>query len=136
MSQTLQAGQQITFLYAEDPRPSWRFYEEVLGLPLVRDQGTVRIYAVAGGSAFLGVCQARAPRAGAESRAEGGVVITFVTDDVDGTYERLAALGVVLAAPPADSAQYAIRHFFFRDPAGYLLEVQRFVQPLSSVAAS
>lgn len=126
MSDAIAATQQITFLYAEDPAPSWRFYEDVVGLPIVQDQGAVRIYAVAGGRAFLGVCRARGPRATDESRAQGGVVFTFVTDDVDGAYRRLLARGASIPAPPEDSATHRIRHFFFRDPAGYLLEVQRF----------
>ncbi len=129
MTDVIAAAQQITFLYAEDPAPSWRFYEDVLGLPLVQNQETVRIYAVAGGRAFLGICKARAPRATEESRAQGGVVFTFVTDDVDGAWQRLVARGVTIHEPPANSGQYRIRHFFFRDPAGYLLEVQRFDRP-------
>lgn len=129
MPDAIAATQQITFLYAEDPAPSWRFYEEVLGLGLVQDQGMVRIYAVAGGRSFLGVCKARAPRTGEESRAQGGVVFTFVTDDVDGAHARLVERGAVIPEPPAYSPQYRIRHFFFRDPAGYLLEVQRFERP-------
>jgi predicted enzyme related to lactoylglutathione lyase len=57
-------AQQITFLYAEDPAASWDFYENKLGLSLVQDQGTCRIYTTAPGDrAFLGVCRARAPRA-------------------------------------------------------------------------
>lgn len=130
MEPAIAATQQITFLYAEDPAPCWRFYEEVLGLPLVQDQGMVRIYATEPTRrAFLGVCRARAPAATEESRAQGGVVFTFVTDDVDGAYERLRARGAVIPEAPADSAQYRIRHFFLRDPAGYLLEVQRFDRP-------
>ena len=129
MIDAIAAAQQITFLYAEDPAPSWRFYEEILGLTLVQDQTTVRIYSVAGGHAFLGVCKARAPRATDESRAQGGVVFTFVTNDVDGAYRRLIERGATIPEPPSDSAQYRIRHFFFRDPAGYLLEVQRFDRP-------
>jgi catechol 2,3-dioxygenase-like lactoylglutathione lyase family enzyme len=42
-------AQQITFLYAEDPAASWDFYENKLGLSLVQDQGTCRIYATAPG---------------------------------------------------------------------------------------
>ena len=129
MTDAIAAAQQITFLYAEDPAPSWRFYEEILGLTLVQDQTTVRIYSVAGGRAFLGVCKARAPRATDESRAQGGVVFTFVTNDVDGAYRRLIERGAAIPEPPSDSPQYRIRHFFFRDPAGYLLEVQRFDRP-------
>ena len=71
--------QHVTFLYAEDPEPSWRFYEDVLGLPLAQDQGSCRIYAVApGGRAYLGVCRARGPRVSDNPRVQGGAVITFV----------------------------------------------------------
>ena len=122
--------QQVTFLYAEDPEASWRFYEEVMGLALVQDQGSCRIYAAApGGRGFLGVCRARAPRAYANPRVEGGVVFTFVADDVDGWYAHLVAKGVAISNPPAFSEHYRVHHFFFHDPAGYTLEIQRFDRP-------
>jgi catechol 2,3-dioxygenase-like lactoylglutathione lyase family enzyme len=127
---TARFDQHVTFLYAEDPAPSWRFYEEVLGLPLAQDQGSCRIYAVApGGRAFLGVCRARGPRASDNPRVEGGAVITFVAADVEGWHARLAAAGVMLDAAPAYSETYRVTSFFFRDPAGYTLEVQRFERP-------
>lgn len=123
-------GQQITFLYAERPEASWHFYETVLQLPLVQDQERCRIYAVAGGAdaprAFLGVCRARAPRAGDEPRAEGGVVLTFVTPRVAECHAALKTRGVAVGDAPAWSETHGVEHFFFRDPAGYLLEVQRF----------
>ncbi len=120
-------GQQVTFLYAEDTEASWRFYEQVLGLPLVQDQGTCRIYEAApGGRAFVGVCRARAPRASENPRVVGGVVFTFVADDVDGWYAHLKAKGVAIPNPPSFSEQYRVHHFFFHDPAGYTLEIQRF----------
>ena len=74
--------QQVTFLYAENPEECWRFYEEVLELPLVQDQGSVRIYGIDGSRAFLGVCWARAPRAAENPRVVGGVIFTLVTQDV------------------------------------------------------
>ncbi len=122
--------QHVTFLYAEDPEASWRFYEEVLGLPVAQDQGSCRIYAAApGGRAFLGVCRARAPRASENPRVEGGAVITFVHQDVEGWHARLAAKGVEIAQAPKFSETYRVTSFFFRDPAGYTLEVQRFERP-------
>ena len=49
---------QITFLYAVDLDRSAKFYEDGLGLPLALDQGGCRIYRVAGGAAYIGICQA------------------------------------------------------------------------------
>jgi catechol 2,3-dioxygenase-like lactoylglutathione lyase family enzyme len=119
----------VTFLYAADPAPSWRFYEDVMGLRLAQDQGSCRIYEVAANRAFLGVCRARAPRASDDPRVEGGVVFTFVAEDVEGWHRWLLAQGVAVAAPPAFSETYRVTSFFFRDPAGYTLEVQRFDRP-------
>ncbi len=121
--------QQVTFLYAEDAPACWDFYEKVLGLELVQDQERVRIYAVAGSRAFLGICMAGAPRATPDPRAEGGVCFTFVTQDVDGWYGFLNARGAAIPEPPQHSGQWRIYHFFLHDPAGNLLEFQRFDRP-------
>lgn len=122
--------QLVTFLYAEDPEPSWRFYEEVLGLALAQDQGSCRIYAPAsGGRAFLGVCRARGPRVTDNPRVQGGAIVTFVVQDVEGWHARLKAAGVEVATAPGFSEAYRVTSFFFRDPAGYTLEVQRFERP-------
>jgi catechol 2,3-dioxygenase-like lactoylglutathione lyase family enzyme len=113
---------QITFVYTSDLAESARFYEETLGLPLVLDQDCCRIYGVAG-SAFLGICsREEAPR-------PDGVILTLVTSDVDGWYERLRSRGVVFEAPPAINPRFRIYHCFLRDPSGYLVEIQRFDDP-------
>ena len=123
-------AQQITFLYADDPAASWDFYENKLGLSLVQDQGACRIYATAPGDrGFLGVCRARAPRASDNPRVQGGVVFTFVDPDVEGWHARLKARGVKVPEQVEYSEAYRVTHFFFHDPAGYLLEVQRFERP-------
>jgi catechol 2,3-dioxygenase-like lactoylglutathione lyase family enzyme len=120
-------AQQITFLYAEDLAASRRFYEEVLRLPLVQNQGRCAIYAAApGGRAFLGLCRARGPREATDPRQEGGVVLTLVSEAVEAWQAWLTAQGVATEGPPRESAEYGITHLFFRDPAGYLLEIQRF----------
>lgn len=121
--------QSVTFLYAADLAASRRFYAEVLGLPLVLEQGSgaCAIYAAAPGArAFLGLCRARGPREIADPRTPGGVVFTLVAEDVEAWHARLVAAGVPVLGPPAYSAEYGITGFFFRDPDGYLLEIQRF----------
>ena len=48
--------QQVTFLLTSDLAATAHFYEDVLGLPLVLDQGSCRIYQV-NGNAFIGFCE-------------------------------------------------------------------------------
>ena len=115
--------QQITFLYTDDLAAGDRFYGGVLGLPLVLDQGACRIYRAAV-EAFIGICSHK----GAPSDTSS-VIVTLVTPDVDGWYERLRQRGVDFESAPADNETFAIRHCFLRDPAGYLVEIQSFRSP-------
>lgn len=113
---------QITFLPVADLRRSAAFYEQALGLPLVVDQGTCRIYRVAA-AAYLGVCE----RSGAAPAA--GVIVTLVSPAVEAWHERLAGAGVEVVAAPSFSEQYRIHHAFYRDPDGHLIEIQEFDDP-------
>jgi catechol 2,3-dioxygenase-like lactoylglutathione lyase family enzyme len=118
--------QQITFLYTRDLQKTAHFYEEVMELPLVVDQGTCRIYRITD-SAYVGFCQndtAPDPATNAEKRT---VIVTLVTNAVDAWYEHLQANGVQFEKAPATNEQYKIYHAFLRDPNGYLLEIQRFL---------
>ena len=80
---------QITFCYTRDLPRTARFYEEVVGLRLVLDQGGCRIYRTAAG-AYLGFCG----RDDADRPA--GVILTLVTDGVDAWHARLSERGVAL----------------------------------------
>jgi catechol 2,3-dioxygenase-like lactoylglutathione lyase family enzyme len=111
----------ITFLYTTDLTTSAQFYEEMLGLELVRDQGTCRIYRVSG-DGFLGICQRDSV-----PDDKRNIIVTIVTPDVDGWYAALQARGVTFEKAPETSPKYNIYHCFLRDPNGYLLEIQRFL---------
>jgi catechol 2,3-dioxygenase-like lactoylglutathione lyase family enzyme len=113
---------QITFLPTPDLEATHAFYADVLGLELVLDQGVCRIYRSAR-DAFLGFCKKDAAASGA------GVILTLVSDDVDGWYASLVERGVTFEKPPALNPDFQIYHCFFRDPNGYLLEIQRFEDP-------
>lgn len=122
--------QQVTFLYVRDTEISWRFYGETLELPLVLDQGLARIYRVGSGDAFLGICKASGvQQPPSPDRAPLGLIFTFVTQDVDAWYERLRGRGVVFERAPQLNETYRIYNCFFRDPDGYLMEIQRFLDP-------
>lgn len=115
--------QQITFLYVNDLQKSADFYENKMGFRLWLDQGACRIYHLYGAS-YLGICQRR------ESRAPSSpdtVIFTLVTDEVMLWYETLSARGVSFEKEPQINERYQIYHCFLRDPDGYLIEIQRFL---------
>lgn len=117
--------QVVTFFYTHDLDATARFYADVLGLPLARDQGDCRLYRISR-DGYVGFCRR------AEAPAQpAGVILTLVTADVDGWYARLGAGGVAFEQPPALNPKYGIYHCFLRDPNGYLIEIQRFEEPLT-----
>ena len=117
-------SQQITFLDTRDLRRTADFYERVLGLRLARDQGACRIYHVSG-TAYVGFCE----RTDTPSPPQG-VVLTLVTDEVDRWCAHLRSEGVEFIKEPAENPPYRIYNAFVRDPNGYVLEIQRFWEPL------
>jgi len=114
---------QITWVYTADLEGTCSFYAEVLGLSLVVDQGASRIYRT-GRNIFIGVCLVRTGR----SVEPKGVVITLVTKEVDAWHAHFAAKGIEADAPVV-SQTWGIYHFFTRDPNGYVVEFQDFLNP-------
>jgi catechol 2,3-dioxygenase-like lactoylglutathione lyase family enzyme len=112
----------ITFLNTTDLEATTRFYEEVLGLTLVLDQGGCRIFQVAE-EAFVGFCKRE------KVGPTDGVILTLVTDDVDEWSKKLDLRGISMETPPRHNPEYNIYHCFLRDPNGYLVEIQRFDDP-------
>ena len=115
--------QQVSFLYTRDLAATAHFYEGTLGLTLALDQGDCRIYRVSR-DGFLGFCQ--------RQEAPGhpaGVILTLVTLEVDEWHRYLSDRGVAFEKPPTLNAKYNIYHCFLRDPNGYLIEIQRFLDP-------
>ena len=113
------ADAQITFLPSSDLARSRAFYEEVLGLEFVNDQGTCHIYRVTTG-AFLGVCERESVS------PTDGVIVTLVHDDVDGWCNQIIDAGGTIERGPDHSELFGIYHAFLRDPDGNLLEIQHF----------
>jgi catechol 2,3-dioxygenase-like lactoylglutathione lyase family enzyme len=114
--------QQITFLYTRSLATTAPFYEDILGLTLVLDQSGCRIYRVSP-DGYVGVCERE------NAQPPVGVVFTLVTSQVDEWYEYLTARGVTFEKMPAINTRDNIYHCFLRDPNGYLIEIQRFLDP-------
>ena len=123
MTEKPSVDQQITFIYTPDLQQSAKFYEKVLGLDLVLDQGSCRIYGITS-SAYLGICF----KEGVE-REPNGIIITLVSSDVDGWYKFLKEKGIEFEKPPEFNPKYKIYHCFLKDPNGYLIEIQSFEDP-------
>lgn len=117
---------QVTFFYTSNLEDTARFYQEKLGLSLSLDQGTCRIYRVSP-AAHIGFCTRETTKS--SSSWTDGVILTLVTPDVDRWADKLESLGVTLEKPPTYNEKYNIYHLFFRDPNGYLIEIQRFEDP-------
>ena len=114
--------QQVTFLRVSDLDTTTAFYQDLLKLPLVLDQGACRIFRAAG-SAFIGFCRHL------EGELPVGVILTLVTPQVDEWYRYLVNQNVPLEKPPQKNERFNIYHFFLRDPDGYLVEIQQFLDP-------
>lgn len=115
---------QITFIYTRNFPQSTKFYEEILGLSLWLDQGSCRIYQVSQ-DGYIGICEGVAPKMPNEGQ-QHNVILTLVSQKVDEWYLYLIQKGIKFEKPPTFNKQYNIYHCLFRDPDGYLIEIQRF----------
>ncbi len=119
----LPINQQVTFLYVRDLERTREFYENVMLLPLVLDQGFCCIYRVTE-TAFMGFCTRNGTKVFTED-----VILTLVMNEdgaVDRWHSHLLKNGVTIEKPPTFNPIYNIYHLFLRDPDGYLLEIQTF----------
>ena len=122
----MRLSSQITFLYFKELAEPAHFFEEVLGLPKVDDQGFARIYRISGG-AFIGIVDEA--QGYCDAPAAKNMLITLVTEDVHQWYERLKAAGVAIDAAPAIHEKANVEGFFFEGPGGYAFEIQKFLNP-------
>lgn len=111
----------ITFLYYRDLERAVRFYADVMGLPLVIDQGWAKIMGLGGGAHVGLVDEARGMRRAA---AEKPVQLCLRVADLDAWHAHAKAAGVAALTGPRENPELGIRAFVFEDPEGYQIEVQ------------
>ena len=114
----------ITFFYYDDLAKVIPFYEETMKFELVLDQGLARIYRIAG-NCYFGMVDGN--RGHLKHQEKSAVLLTIVSQQVTEWHQRLSALQV----PGLSDVQTGrfCEHFFFEDPAGYAIEIQRFHNP-------
>jgi len=111
----------ITFLGTHDLKKTSYFYQNILGLTIYKDQKTCLIFNI-NEQSKIGFCE-HLP----VIHDKKSPIITLVTNDVDGVYNKLIEKGLDITASPKLNKKFNIYHFFFKDPNGYTLEIQRFL---------
>jgi catechol 2,3-dioxygenase-like lactoylglutathione lyase family enzyme len=107
----------IVFLATERLEDIVEFYTSRLGMQVWIEQEDCVI--LREDNLILGFCQ--------RNSAETGGIITFWYGSNKEVDEEYAKLEDVAEGPPQLNERYRIYHFFFRDPEGRRLEVQRFL---------
>src|SRR5215475_13167307 len=113
-----------TVIFARDMAAMRRFYEDILGFPLLRELSPGWIeYRVGDNTLAL----ARPSRTAADAPTPGGsaslqLAFKVSVPEVDQCADELVRKGVSLVSPPTNQS-FGHRTLFFRDPDGNLLEV-------------
>lgn len=111
----------ITFLGTKDLDLTSNFYLNILGLTIYKDQGICRIFNITNESK-IGFCT-HIPVVTNEKTP----LITFITEHVDEVYNNLKELGIEVTKKPEINNKFRIYHFFMKDPNGYTIEIQKFL---------
>lgn len=99
-----------------DPAQAKRFYQDVLGLDLLMDQGWIQTY---GSSTKMKVQVSFASQGGSETAVPD---LSIEVDDLDAAHKRFVAAGFPIEYGPSDEP-WGVRRFFVRDPFGKLVNV-------------
>jgi LmbE family N-acetylglucosaminyl deacetylase/catechol 2,3-dioxygenase-like lactoylglutathione lyase family enzyme len=124
----------ITFIYSERYEESQTFYRDAIRLEHRWQKGPATFFALPGGKNSLGIVQqgvsaAANPPCSARTAGRDSVMLCILVDDVDGAFDRVIEQvpGCPVVQRPMDNARFGIRNALVRDPDGYLVELQRFL---------
>lgn len=113
-------------MYYDDLEAASEFYGEIMGFNLVEDQKWAKIYQ-AGGCAHVGIVAGE--KGFHKPQEENAVLVTLLVNDVTHWYEYLKSQGVKILTKLEEKKDIQVRCFFFEDPGGYSIEIQRFLKP-------
>lgn len=111
----------IHFYGCLDLQKTKEFYVDLCGLTLFKDQGKCHIYALSS-TAMVGFCLHLDG-----THQEKSPIITFVVEDVSMMHSKM----VEAEKQPSEmriNEFFKLEHFFMKDPNGYTVEVQRFIE--------
>jgi len=114
----------VLWLYYDDIPGAQQFYEELLGVPLLVDQGWAKVYA-GSRTGFIGLVDGT--RGLHQATEEKGVTVSFFTSDVAAWLNRAKEEGVDLRTPDLTDESGRVSVFVGYDPEGYFLEWDTFL---------
>jgi catechol 2,3-dioxygenase-like lactoylglutathione lyase family enzyme len=92
------------------------FYQDVLGLDLLMDQGWIRTY---GSREEMSIQISFASHGGSHTPTPD---LSIEVDDVDTAHERMKSAGFPIEYGPVDEP-WGVRRFYVRDPFGKLINI-------------
>ena len=122
----------IVFLYSSHFEASRQFYEHHLCLPVRSDKGAVVFYSLPGIASHLGVVKqglsaADIPPCSAAQAGRDTVMLCLLSDDISGWHAKLLEHGYAFDQEPQRTERFGIFNALLRDPDGYLIELQQFL---------
>ena len=113
-----------TVIFARDMAAMRRFYEDVLGFPLLRELSPGWVEYRVGDNTLALTRPSRTSGDAPTPDGSAALQLAFKVSrpEVDECAEELVRRGVTLLSPPTDQV-FGHRTLFFRDPDGNLLEV-------------
>jgi catechol 2,3-dioxygenase-like lactoylglutathione lyase family enzyme len=118
----------VLWTYYDDLARAERFYEEVMGLELIVDQGWAKIYQTSA-SGFIGLVDGE--RGMHQATPDKAVTVSFLTTDVDAWFEHMKAqeeLGRIELRHQEVLDEGFVRVFVAYDPENYFLEIDTFTE--------
>ncbi|EIG60388.1 MULTISPECIES: VOC family protein [unclassified Bradyrhizobium] len=106
----------VTNIAAADVSLARRFYQDVLGLEIVMDQGWIATFAAQ---------SKMAPQLSIATEGGSGTPVpdlSIEVDDLDEALRRMERAGVTLEYGPA-TEPWGVRRFYVRDPFGRLVNI-------------
>ena len=112
----------INFYGTDNLEKTDNFYKKFFDLEIYKDQGQCKIYNIPG-AGMIAFCEHMEVLTKDKSP-----IITFLTDNVDEVYEEFKKMdGIKIENAPVKKENFNIYQFFAKDPNGYTLEIQKFL---------
>jgi catechol 2,3-dioxygenase-like lactoylglutathione lyase family enzyme len=112
----MQVKRIVANIAAEDVPAAKRFYQDILGLDVLMDQGWIATY---GSSEKMSVQVSIMSEGGSGAPVPD---LSIEVDDLDAALQRIKKAKVAIEYGPADEP-WGVRRFFVRDPFGRLVNI-------------